>query len=502
MNQNQRLFSKILNESLNEKAEEIAKKIKEKVETMEDVDKYDLEVGTDYGFDDEDEDYTFMRRGKNSSHGPFHFKRNKQGGETAFGEKQIANMKKRIKEDDNAGLEDLALAMGSKDARSETTERLHGGQKKLDFAEPKGKLTKADFLKLQKMEEEVEEGNAFTKKLKDTPKGGKFKLGGKTYTDNSELDEDLGGMSMGMGHDDFEDVNLSDDENPRVQYLKKKYMRNYPEEIDQEVDFVSGDEEPVNYRIKMGDGDFLDLGESELIDMIEELVTEEKVKDNLKKTGKSKGMTEYDRISKKDKKENKDANQASFKKMADYVKTGSKGKFESNPVMFPLGNGELGEMSKKAYVPSEYVDEYVDAFSHPSQLNIRYDEIKPNDEWIEMNLKGNSKTGNAQVDKDGNPLGNVVPTKTGEKSYKNYKENLFGAEQSEASYKRQSQPVDIAGETTQKGGLKRKGSKTSSIQKADKILNNLGESVENESTRLLNEEMETMKKLIGYGYKK
>jgi hypothetical protein len=203
MDQNQRLFSKILNESLDEKAEEITKKIKEKVETMEDVDKYDLEVGTDYGFDDEDEDYTFMRRGKHSLHGPFHFKRNKQGGDVAFGEKKIANMKKRIKEDDNAGLEDMALAVGA----------------------------------------EQKEGNAFTKKLKDTPKGGKFKLGNKTYTDNSELDEDLGGMGMGMGHDDFEDINLSDDENPRVQAIKKKYMRNYPEEVDQEVDFVSGDEE-------------------------------------------------------------------------------------------------------------------------------------------------------------------------------------------------------------------------------------------------------------------
>jgi len=493
MNQNQRLFSKILNESLNEKAEEIAKKIKEK------VDKYDLEVGTDYGFDDEDEDYTFMRRGKNSSHGPFHFKRNKQGGETAFGEKQIANMKKRIKEDDNAGLEDLALAMGSKDARSETTERLHGGQKKLDVAEPKGKLTKADFLKLQKMEEEVEEGNAFTKKLKDTPKGGKFKLGGKTYTDNSELDEDLGGMGMGMGHDDFEDINLSDDENPRVQYLKKKYMRNYPEEIDQEVDFVSGDEEPVNYRIKMGDGDFLDLGESELIDMIEELVTEEKVKDNLKKTGKSKGMTEYDRISKIETSENGKANKASFKKMADYVKAGSKDTFKSNPVMFPKGNGELAKMDKKAYTASEYVDEYVDAFAYPGQTNIKFD-IKPDDKKIEMYLKGNRLTGNAQVDDEGNPLGNVVPSKLGEKMYKNYEDNLYGAEQSEASYKRQSQPVEVAGEITQKGKLKSK--KSSSAAKAQKVIDNVDESILNEKSSLLNEEMENMKKLIGYQYKK
>jgi hypothetical protein len=459
MDQNQKLFSKILNESLNEKAEEITKKIKEKVETMEDVDKYDLEVGTDYGFDEEDEDYTFIRRGKNSSHGPFHFKRNKQGGDVVFGEKKIANMKKRIKE----GNDDLDIALA-----------LQTGEKS--------------------------EGNAFTKKLKDTPKGGKFKLGGKTYTDNSELDEDLGGMGIGMGHDDFEDINLSDDENPRVQAIKKKYMRNYPEEVDQEVDFVSGDEEPVNYRIKMGDGDFLDLAESELIDMIEELVTEEKVKDNLKKTGKSKGMTEYDRISKIETSENGKANKASFKKMADYVKAGSKDTFKSNPVMFPKGNGELAKMDKKAYTASEYVDEYVDAFAYPGQTNIVFDEIKPDDKKIEMYLKGNKLTGNAELDEDGNPLGNVVPSKLGEKMYKNYKDNLYGAEQLEASYKRQSQPVEIAGEVTQKGGLKSK--KSSSAAKAQKVLDNVDESILNEKSSLLNEEMENMKKLIGYQYKK
>jgi hypothetical protein len=461
-----KIIKSMINESLSNKADELTEKIFGKIESNEDVDKYDLEVGTDYGFDDNDEDYTFIRRGKHSSHGPFHFKRNKIGGETAFGEKKIANMKKRIKENVN----------------------LKQGPKDLELA-------------AQAMEQEMEEGNAFTGALARAKKEGKksFNVDGKEF----EVTEDLGGMGLGMGHDDFEDINLSDDENPRVKAIKKKYNRPYPkhDEVDQEVDFTSGNEEPVNYRIKMGDGDFLDLAESELVDMIEELVNEEKVKDNLKKTGKPAGLVQYDRVSKKDKSENSRANKESFKKMSDYVKAGSKGKFESNPVMFPLGNGELGEMSKKAYVPSEYVDEYVDAFSHPGQLNIRYDEIKPNDKFIEMNLKGNSKTGNAQVDKDGNQLGNVVPTKTGEKFYKNYKENLFGAEQSEASYKRQSQPVDIAGETTQKGGLKRKG-KTSSVDKANKILTKLGESTESESTKLLNEEMETMKKLIGYGYKK
>lgn len=462
MTHKEQLFSKILNESLNEKAEEITKKIKEKLEATEDVDRFDLEVGSDYGFDDEDEDYTFLRRGKHSSHGPFHFKRNKKGGEVAFGEKLLKNMKKRIKEDASSAIEDLALAVQT------------------------GEKT---------------EGNAFTKKLKDTPKGGKFKLGNKTYTDNSELDEDLGGMGGDMGPGDEWDINLSDNENPRVKAIKRKYMRE-PEEVDQEVDFISSEEEPINYRVKMSDGDFLDLKESELIDMIEELVTEQKVKDNLKKSGKPAGLVQYDRVSKKEKTENRDANDASFKKMADYVKAGSKGKFESNPVMFPKGNGELGEMDKKAYIPSEYVDEYVDAFAYPGQTNLRYDEIKPNDEKIEMYLKGSSKTGNAQVDEEGNALGNVVPTKTGEKFYKNYEENLYGAEQAEASYKRQTQPVEEAGEKTVKGGLKNKSSKASSIQKANKILDNLGESTEDESTKLLKEEMANMKKLIGYNYKK
>ena len=459
MNQKQRLFSKMLNESLNEKAEEITKKIKEKVEATEDVDTYDLEVGSDYGFDDDDEDYTFMRRGKNSSHGPFHFKRNKRGGDVAFGEKLLKIMKRRIKEDPDT---DLALAIDA----------------------------------------EQKEGNAFTKKLKDTPKGGKFKLGNKTYTDNSELDEDLGGMGLGMGHDDFEGVNFANKDDEMVQSLLKKYMRNYDsdvnDEVDQDVDFISNiKKESVEYRVRMSDGDFLDLTESELVDMIEELVTEEKVKDNLKKTGKPAGLVQYDRVSKKDKSENQRANKESFKKMADYVKAGSKDTFKSNPVMFPKGNGELAKMDKEAYTPSEYVDDYVDAFAYPGQTNIVFDEIKPDDKKIEMYLKGNKLTGNAQVDDDGKPLGHVVPSELGEKMYKNYKDNLYGAEQLNASYKRQSQPVDIAGKVTQKGKLK-----SSAAAKAQKVLDNVDESIMNEKNSLLNEEMENMKKLIGYGYKK
>ena len=40
----------------------------------------------------------------------------------------------------------------------------------------------------------ADEGNAFTGKLKATPKGGKFKMGNKEYTDNSDIDEGFADM--------------------------------------------------------------------------------------------------------------------------------------------------------------------------------------------------------------------------------------------------------------------------------------------------------------------
>ena len=148
----------------------------------------------------------------------------------------------------------------------------------------------------------------------------------------------------------------------------------------------------------------------------------------------------------------------------------------------------------KKYTPSEAVDDYLDAFSYPGQTNLVYDEIKPNDEWIENNLKGSSKTGNAQVDKDGKALGNVVPSKTGEKFYKNYKDNLYGQEQQNASYKRQPQPVDQAGEETERGSLKSKrGKKT-----PQSVLNKVDEGLHTKESQKLTEEFDRMKLLMGY----
>jgi hypothetical protein len=126
--------------------------------------------------------------------------------------------------------------------------------------------------------------------------------------------------------------------------------------------------------------------------------------------------------------------------------------------------------------------------------NLVYDEIKPNDKNIEKYLKGDKTTGNAEVDEDGKALGNVVPSEVGEKFLKNYKENLYGQEQMTASYKRQSQPVDMAGDDTESGSLKsKKGKKT-----AQGVLDALDESVEDQKVIL---EMQKMKNIIGYNRK-
>ena len=184
--------------------------------------------------------------------------------------------------------------------------------------------------------------------------------------------------------------------------------------------------------------------EEELIDLIEKLVIEEKEAVGLAITKKN---------LKDSKNVNDDAIEATTKKMKEYLKDGSKEEYNPNPQHFPKGNGELEKMEKMAYVPSEAVEEYEDAFSYPGQTNLVYDEIKPVDEKIDMYLKGDSKTGNAQKGKDGKDLGNVVSSKVGDKFKKNYDENIYGAEQMNASYKRQPQPVDVGGSEKMDGSL-------------------------------------------------
>ena len=237
--------------------------------------------------------------------------------------------------------------------------------------------------------------------------------------------------------------------------------------------------------------------ESDLIDLIEKLVLEEK---NKFKTSEPKGYKEYEKAHKADKKENEDYLKTVAKKMTDYLKgmsdEGSKYEMKETK-KFPTENGGLKKGIRKKYTPSDAVDDYIDAFSYPGQTNLVFDEIKPTEKNIEKYLKGHRTTGNAEVDDDGNALGNVVPSKTGEKFFQNFKDNLYGQEQMNASYKRQPQPVDQAGESTERGSLKSKrGKKTS-----QSVLNKVEESINPKKEKLLNEEFGRIQELMGYNRK-
>jgi hypothetical protein len=252
----------------------------------------------------------------------------------------------------------------------------------------------------------------------------------------------------------------------------------------------------------------LKLTETELIDMIESLVLEQKVKDNAEKNNISKkeatGLKKTEKVLGKNKSEGDSYFKELAKKMTDYLKDSTKGKYEMNPESFPKSNYDMEkEHNEMKYHPSEAVEEYIEAFSYPGMTNLVYDEIKPDDKRIEKQLKGDSMFGNAVTDKDGKALGNVVPSKVGERFKKNYDNNLYGAEQQKASYKRQKAPVEVEGNGKTKGSLKSKqqgADKSSSIAKATKILNTL-ESTENKKENRINEDMEKMKNLIGYNRK-
>ena len=234
--------------------------------------------------------------------------------------------------------------------------------------------------------------------------------------------------------------------------------------------------------------------------MEEKSVKDKDEKDNITKKNKPEGLKKTEKVLNADKKENDENAKNVIKKMKEYVKAGSKGEFTENPDSFPKNNYQLGDMKEKTkkYHPSQAVDEYIDDFAYPGMTNIVYDEIKPEDEKIERQLKGHKLNGNAEVDESGKALGNVAPSKVGEKMYNNYKNNVYGAEQQEASYKKATQPVDIAGENKTSGSLKKL--KGSSLDKASKVLNQL-ESTEDKKTKVISEEMEKMKKLIGYNKK-
>lgn len=360
-------------------------------------------------------------------------------------------------------------------------------------------------------EAETEEGNAFTGALADAKKSGKdsFEVDGKKFNvkESEEKWIQKTGMKKGalhkkLGVPEGDKIPVS-----KLKSLKKELMKKG--EGDKKLSAADSKLlKQVNLALTLKtvkeSVSSLRLTEDELIDLIENIVIEQKVKDNAEKENISKkspeGLKKTMKALEGSKKENDDYAKEVVKKMKDYMKdmfSGSNG-YDENPDDFPQSNYDMEkEHNEKKYHPSDAVEEYIEAFAYPGMTNLVYDEIKPDDEMIEKQIKGDSKNGNAVTGKDGKALGNVSKRseKVGERFKKNFDENLYGAEQMNVSYKRQPQPVDIAGEKKESGGLKK-----SSTAKAQKIMNQL-ESKEDKKSKIIAEEMEKMKNLIGYNRK-
>ena len=164
--------------------------------------------------------------------------------------------------------------------------------------------------------------------------------------------------------------------------------------------------------------------------------------------------------------------------MKDYLKDGSKGDYDTNPKIFPKGNGELAKMDKKAYVPSDAVKDYIDNFTAAGLENLDYDEIQPNEKWVSDNIVGSSKTGN-----------NPEWANTGEsdvnKKRNEIREKNYLAKLKRKAYNKAPQPVVID---------------KSGDNKGTNILTKL-ESVEEKNQNKINEEFDRMKNLISYNQK-
>ena len=218
----------------------------------------------------------------------------------------------------------------------------------------------------------------------------------------------------------------------------------------------------------------LRMTESEMVDFIEKIVKEEK----LKSMGQTKGLNVYQKAHRGSGKENDDYLNLVAKKMKDYLKDGSKGEYDTNPEIFPKGNGELAKMDKKAYVPSNAVKDYTDNLTAAGQENLDYDEIHPNEDWVTDNVEGSSRTGN-------NPeWANTGKSDVNKKRNKIRKDNML-AKIKRKAYNKAPQPI------VQDSGDQ---------DDASKLMLKLESQNEKEKIKL-NEEFEKMKRLLTYSKK-
>jgi hypothetical protein len=188
------------------------------------------------------------------------------------------------------------------------------------------------------------------------------------------------------------------------------------------------------------------ITESEMVNLIEKIILEQKTQNNINSIGMAKGYDKYKQVHQKSGKENEDSLKATSQKMREYTKPGSNGEYTENPTDFPKGNGELEKMTAKKYTMSDAGKEFIDDFMRPGMENLDYDEIHPNEEWIEKTIDGSSQTGNSSE------YANAVKTDVNSNILKKQKANKF-AKAKRMAYNKAPQPIvsDKPGEESGKG---------------------------------------------------
>jgi hypothetical protein len=353
-------------------------------------------------------------------------------------------------------------------------------------------------------EAETEEGNFFSGKLEKARKENKktFDVDGKTYPVKESEDKWIqktdmkkGALRKKLGIPEGEKIPKS-----KLNSLKKDLMSK--SKGDKKLSASDAKLlKQVNLALTLGDikenKESLRLTESELIDLIESIVKEQKTekkeepKENIKIQTPI-GLTSVQKANKKTGEISDAQIKDTAKKIAEYMKDGSKEKFTTDPKHFPKGNGELAKMDKKTYKATSAVEDYIDNFTAAGLENIVYDEINPDEEWVDKNIEGSSITGN-------NPeWANAVETGVNKKRNKIRKDNLLGAVK-QMAYNKAPQPTEETENPTTGQKFNKNFGKGSGV-KANKILNQL-ESVEDKSKTRINEDMEKMKNLITYNRK-
>ena len=166
------------------------------------------------------------------------------------------------------------------------------------------------------------------------------------------------------------------------------------------------------------------MNEEELISFIEKVISEADDNFSMKKPYTSATL---DKARKKSKSEASEYIVSVGKKMNDYLKTGSNGKYNTDPEIFPKSNGELKKTDTKAFRLDDAEEEYIENLGRgPGMHNLEYDEVNPDDGWLSDNIKGSSKTGNDPK------WANSGKSDVNDKLDKVRKNNFYGSEKKRA----------------------------------------------------------------------